>query len=105
MPSLPVLIDALKFISSNTISKLPLASKKGICSGFFSVTTSLTSVRNNRRTAVNTSISSSITRMFVFLRLMQYLFIGLLVYRFIGLPVYGFMGLLVYSSIGLLVNP
>src|SRR6478735_12190948 len=69
MPSLPVLIEDLKFISSKTRSKLFSLNKAGRFSGFFSVTTFFTSVFNNNLTAIKTSGSSSITSMDVFFKL------------------------------------
>src|SRR5688500_3376384 len=54
-------MELLKFISSRITSKVFLDKILRRFSGFFSVTISCTSGRNKRRTAVKTSMSSSIT--------------------------------------------
>src|SRR5215216_5124464 len=62
-PSLPVLMELVKFMSRRMTSKESFDKCHRRFSGFFSVTTSLTSVLSSNRTAVKTSGSSSITSM------------------------------------------
>src|SRR6185369_9526239 len=80
-PSLPVLIELVKFISNRITSKDSFDKCQRRFSGFFSVTTSFTSVLSSNRTAVKTSGSSSITNMEEFFNCMFTAKAGLQLYH------------------------
>ncbi len=86
MPSLPVLMLLLKFMSSSIRSNFFSANKARMFSGFFSVVTSFTSVFNSIFTAVSTSVSSSTTSTLAFFKFMVIFF-----ERFSGGPFLSFL--------------
>ena len=80
-PSLPVLMELLKFISNKIMSKSFSVISLWMLSGFVSVSIVFTSIFSKKRTAVRTSLSSSTISIFAWCKFIITLVSRLQIYQ------------------------